>query len=339
MISWELANHVEAGGVNWIRTKNYFYIPERLLWQTGIVRRIFFSKYKYFVFEGAIAHLPTWLFAALCRISGKKALFWTHGLKGTDRGIKKMVRQIYFKLPHALLLYGDFSKGVMVKGGFNAKRLFVIYNSLDVNKQLTIFKNYNNEIVKAEKARIFSNPAALTLIFIGRLVQAKGVMQTVEAVRDLVADHFPVNLILIGTGPELAHIKDLIAEHRLEKNIHLAGEIYNEETICKYFKMADLLLSPGGVGLNCMHSMAYGVPVLTHDDFRFQSPEVEAIVPGSTGIFFQYGNYQDMLAKIRNWNNFGKTKEEIVRNCQSMMEHRYNPASHAQEIIKAIDSL
>jgi hypothetical protein len=65
-IPWELANKKE--GVNWVKTTNYFYIPERLLWQTGIIKRIYYSKYDYFIFEGGVYHLATWVFAILCRL-------------------------------------------------------------------------------------------------------------------------------------------------------------------------------------------------------------------------------------------------------------------------------
>ena len=67
IIPWRFANNESGDGINWIKTSNYFYIPERLLWQTGIVRRILFSKYKYFIFEGGVFHLPTWLFVGISR--------------------------------------------------------------------------------------------------------------------------------------------------------------------------------------------------------------------------------------------------------------------------------
>lgn len=339
IIPWSLANRVDLGGVNWIRTSNYFYYPERLLWQTGIVRRILFSDYKYFIFEGAIAHFPTWLFAFLCRVSGKKALFWTHGFKGTDRGIKKIIRTIYFKLAHGLLLYGNYSKKIMAESGFDKERLFVIYNSLNLNKQLETFKKSDRSISSSEKIRIFSQPNALTLIFIGRLVQSKNIRFIVQAVKDLVSTNTPINAILIGTGPEEDFIKEFILKNQLENNIHLPGAIYDEETICKYFMMSDLLISPGGVGLNCMHSLAYGVPVLTHNEFTEQSPEVEAIVPQKTGDFFKYNDYDDMLEKVRSWNNFGISKEDVIKNCHNMLKEKFTPEVHAQNIINGLESL
>lgn len=339
MIPWELANKVDEGGINWTKTSNYFYIPERLLWQTGIVKKILFSKYDYFIFEGAVFHLPTWLFAILCRIRGKKVLFWTHGFKGFDKGLKKIIRIWYFKLANALLLYGNYSKNLMLKDGFNEKKLNVIFNSLDTTKQIALLEKSNLELIANQKIKIFKSPDLFTVIFIGRLVKAKNIQFLLNAVKQFSEERFPINCIIIGEGPESENIINFVLNNKLENNIHLCGAIYEEEEICKFFQMSDLMASPGNVGLNCMHSFAYGVPVLTHNNFQYHGPEVEAIMPGETGLLYEHNNYQDFLQKIKEWRNINLPKEETRKKCHDILLSKYNPASHAQKIINAIENL
>jgi glycosyltransferase involved in cell wall biosynthesis len=338
-IPWSLANKVDEGGINWIRTTNYFYIPERLLWQTGIVRRILFSKYDYFIFEGGVFHLPTWLFAILCKLRGKKVLFWSHGFLGTDKGLKKFIRTRYFKLADTLLLYGNYSKNLMVKNGFCEKRISVIYNSLDTSKQFNLLNAQKSYVLRDEKSKKFENPDLFTAIFIGRLVKEKNLQFLLDAVKDFRDKKISINCIIIGDGHEMQYIRDFISYHHLEHNILLAGSLYKEEEICKYFEMSDMMISPGNVGLNCMHSFAYGVPVLTHNNLKFHGPEVEAITPGETGLLFEYNNYEDMLKKMEEWMNIKLTKEEIKIKCHDILMKRYNPVSHAKRIIEAIDQL
>src|SRR6185312_1445049 len=103
--------------------------------------------------------------------------------------------------------------------------------------------------------------------------------------------------------------------------------------------MADIMVSPGNVGLNCMHSLAYGVPVLTHNDFRFQNPEVEAIALGETGLLFEYNSYEDMFTKLEEWKNLKRTKEETRIKCHDILMKRYNPVSQANRIIEAINQI
>ncbi|KAA9039293.1 glycosyltransferase [Ginsengibacter hankyongi] len=339
IIPWNLANKVNEGGINWIKTSNYFYISERLLWQTGIIKRIIFSKFDYFIFEGGVFHLPTWLFAILCRLRGKKVLFWTHGFKGFDKGIKKLIRIIYFKLANGLLLYGDYSRNLMLQSGFDEKKLFVVYNSLDSDKQFRLLEKTNSHLVLKNKSQIFNDPDLQTIIFIGRLVPAKKISFLLNAVKDFSKTAHSLNCIIIGDGPEMDSIKSFIAFNKLEGNFHLTGALYSEETICEYFQMSDIMISPGNVGLNCMHSLAYGVPVLTHNNLKFHGPEVEAIIPGKTGLLFERNNYTDLLIKIKEWNNLKFTKEEIKKNCQKVITNKYNPVRHAEKIIEAINSL
>ena len=65
----------------------------------------------------------------------------------------------------------------------------------------------------------------------------------------------------------------------------------------------------------------YGTPVLTHDDFNFQMPEVEAIEENLSGIFFRINNTNDLSEKLRTFkkSNFKKSKvREIILT-------KYNP--------------
>ncbi|MDA9017969.1 hypothetical protein N9H40_00460, partial [bacterium] len=151
--------------IRWIKTKNFFYKPERLLWQTRIIKQIFKSKFKVFVFEGAIAHYPIWLYAALCKLVGKKVLFWTHGNRGLDKGVKKFLRFLLFKkLGDGLLLYGNHQRDNMINDRYDPDKLFVIYNSLQPQIQFESIKNIDKILVQKEKKQIFKNPTAFTLV-------------------------------------------------------------------------------------------------------------------------------------------------------------------------------
>ena len=43
-----------------------------------------------------------------------------------------------------------------------------------------------------------------------------------------------------------------------------------------------------------IHALAYGTPVITHDDLDRQMPEVEVISEGLTGAFFKHGDVADL---------------------------------------------
>ena len=89
---------------------------------------------------------------------------------------------------------------------------------------------------------------------------------------------------------------------------------------------ADLCVSPGNVGLTAVHSMVFGTPVLTHDDFSHQGPEFEAIHEGETGGFFQCGSINSLVEKIANWFVENKDKRDQVRQiCMKEIDDYWTP--------------
>ena len=52
------------------------------------------------------------------------------------------------------------------------------------------------------------------------------------------------------------------------------------------------------VGLTAIHSLSFGTPVLTHNNFDNQMPEVQAINEGENGGFFIENDLEDLIKKI-----------------------------------------
>lgn len=330
---------VSEGGINYSYSKSYYYARSLLLWESNIVKRIFSRKYTLFILDGAVSHISTWMFSLLCRLAGKKVIFWSHGFKGTDKGLKKFVRTIFFKyLPHGLILYGNFSKDIMVGEGFESRKIFAIGNSLNYPEQKQMRDNWfsNNDILKNFKKEIFNNNHP-TLIFIGRLVSNKKVSEILNSIAEIAESGTILNCIIIGDGPEKSKLEKQVKMLRLEGRIHFSGALYDENEIAKHFLISDLMVSPGNVGLNCIHSLSFGVPVLTHNNFGSQNPEVEAISDGENGLFYSFDDFNDMTLKINKW--FSEPRENVFRKCIEPIESRYNPETHSMNIHNAVVSI
>ena len=102
---------------------------------------------------------------------------------------------------------------------------------------------------------------------------------------------------------------------------------------------ANLTVSPGQVGLTAMHSLAYGTPVITHDDPAHQMPEWEAIVPGKTGDLFKRGDALDLAATIRKWCVNPWPDDDVRSQCMAVIEQHYNPQFQQQVINRAVAGL
>jgi len=110
------------------------------------------------------------------------------------------------------------------------------------------------------------------------------------------------------------------------------GEIYDERKISRLIYESDLCVSPGNVGLSAIHSITYGTPVITHDDFKYQMPEFEIIKPGVNGFFFKKDSVEDLARKISLslGKNFDKkaVRKEIL--------NKYNPQAQKSIFDKLI---
>lgn len=101
---------------------------------------------------------------------------------------------------------------------------------------------------------------------------------------------------------------------------------------------ANVTVSPGKVGLTAMHSLAYGTPVITHDNFDAQMPEYEAIFPGKTGDFFRREDSADLARLIKIWTLKGDIRTDQEREaCYEVIEKRYNPELQRKVIESALE--
>lgn len=75
-----------------------------------------------------------------------------------------------------------------------------------------------------------------------------------------------------------------------------------------------------------MHTMVFGTPVISHNEFKWQMPEFEAIHPNETGDFFEYGDLKSLEKTISNWFSNKKDKREEVRAaCYQEIDLQWNP--------------
>jgi hypothetical protein len=75
-----------------------------------------------------------------------------------------------------------------------------------------------------------------------------------------------------------------------------------------------------------MHSLAYGVPVVTHDDPEDQMPEWEAIEPGVTGSLFRKDSVESLATQIERWTRTPLVEKPTRERCVESIRSRYHPA-------------
>ncbi len=325
---------VENGGLRWRFLKNRFI--GNFFWQSGVIKLSVSKEFDTIIYEGSVYYISTWIAAVLARLTGKRILMWGHGYLKDERGPKDWIRRAHYHLFDGILLYHNRSRDILIKKGFKPENIYVVYNSLDYSAQLKI----RNEITEQDKLLIrqglFKNPQLPILIFIGRLIARKKLSMILGAVNLLKNKGIICNMLFIGGGTESEQLKSKAQQMGLADNFCLYGECYNEKNIGILISASDICVSPGEIGLTCMHSFVYGTPVITHDDPDTQGPEYEAIIAGYNGGFFKKDSVESLAAEIERWLLKNQDSNTIAAQCYEVIDKFYNPMYQVKVINDAV---
>jgi glycosyltransferase involved in cell wall biosynthesis len=311
--------------------KELDFVPifNNFYWQKNVVL-LAFKPYRNYIITGDLRCLSTWAILFLNMLLGKKTFLWTHGFYGDESRLKIFAKKIYFSMCSKILLYGDYSKNLMITNGFKSNKLVSIYNSLNYDLQKSILS-------KAKKTKLFNNQFENNdpvLIYTGRIQRVKKIDLLIKSFNTLLKMNIKCNLVIVGDNSEDSDFLLNLVEDK--SRVWFYGPCYDENKLCEMFYNSDVCISPGNVGLTAMHSLVYGTPVITHNNFQNQMPEFESITDGKTGSFFDENSLDSLIDKIKLWIGLNEKERNVVRNnCCKIIDERYNP--HVQiEILKKL---
>ncbi len=328
---------IERGGLRWILVKNIF-IKKKWLWQKGILKISFSDQFDGFIFLGNPYFLSTWVAAFILKIRTKPVFLWTHGLYKQEKGLKRFIRKLYYRLADGLFIYENYARDLLIKEGFDPNKIHLIYNSLDYDVQKKNREKLSEKKLSELKSRMFKNNKLPQLIFVGRLTKQKKLYEIIEALNVLKCQGVDVNFIFVGEAedPIIDMLKSLVNKYSLNDNVIFFGGCYEEDILYNLIASSDICISPGEVGLTAIHCLSYGTPVITHNNFCEQMPEFEAIKPGFSGDFFNQADILDLSNKIKNWLDTKTNREQIRKDCYEIIDTRYNPTFQMRVIINTL---
>ena len=321
------------------RTIRNRWMTKYCCWQGEAIRLALGRQFDTLILAGNMYHFSTWIAAALARLRGKRVLFWTHGLQRRNPAWKWWLRTRFYRLANALLLYGQHGRRLCMEAGLHPDALYVCLNSLDLDEQTRVRRGLSRRGCKAVRQRLFADADLPLLIWVGRLQPSKQCDLLIKTAKLLSETGRPVNVLLVGDGPSTPSLKQLTEELDLTGHVQFYGPCWEEKDLGPMIAAADVFVCPGAVGLSCMHSLAYGTPVITHDDWAEQLPEAEAIVPGKTGALYRRGSVEDLSRVIAEWLAAQQPRETIRSECYAMVDNYYNPRHQIRVFNAAVSGI
>jgi N-acetyl-alpha-D-glucosaminyl L-malate synthase BshA len=163
----------------------------------------------------------------------------------------------------------------------------VIYNYVDTEK----FKREISKETKKLKAEFVSKNEKL-ILHVSNFREIKRVEDIIRAFNKI-KRKVPSRLVLVGSGPRIGVIRELISRLKLKKRVFLVGKQKKPE---KYYSIADLFMLASereACPLSILEAMSSGVPVVASNVGGV--PEI--VVEGKTGYLVDKGDVVDMAKK------------------------------------------
>ena len=327
----------EEGGFDWRFIKTYNVLGCGV-WQSCVLKVFGGSEFDVIILDTTIYYLSSWIGIVLAKLRKKKIIIWGHGFKRKETGIKSWLRMLQYHMVDGVLLYGKRAQNIMVDKGYDPSKIFLVYNSLDYDTQVSCREQLEPEIIMQKKSKMFNDPALPVLAYIGRLSEGKKLELLIEAASRLMGKGVLCNVLLVGDGESKEWLEQLVAELGLAGNTVMCGACYDETEISYMMGMATVCVVPDAVGLSCIHSLVYGVPVVTSDNYDVHGPEFEAIIPDRTGSFYSAGDVDSLVDELQKW----LLKEDnglVQKECMRVVDEFYNPHYQQKVINKALNDV
>lgn len=309
------------------------FTNKKLEWQPSALKNILTDKIDVYIVLGNPHSISTWLCLIFAKLKNTPTFIWSHGYLKEENGLKGLIRKYFYKLGNMHLLYGNNAKKIMLNKGFKEENLHVIYNSLDYEKQ----KFYRDQLTYQDRLEVRNkyniNESSITIVTIGRLAKKFKLEQVIESIKTLQDRKIDANLIIIGDGEEKENLSSLVKELKIESKVYFYGACHEEEEISKLYNAADYSVVMGSIGLAAMHSLAYGIPVITNNNMAKHHPEIEAIIDNETGFLFKENNLEDFISKLQPI----KYRSSISEKCIKIIEDFYTPQMQKNLIENALN--
>jgi glycosyltransferase involved in cell wall biosynthesis len=205
--------------------------------------------------------------------------YWYEYL-GKKGSLGKAVEKLTARLPHQAIAVSPRTREALERLG--RKRAEVVPSGVDTQA-------------------IRALPPASTrtdIIFVGRMAKEKNVSLLIEAMRLAKDRGRNLNCLLVGNGPEKAHIQSMIVEMDLQSQVALTGDVEGDTQVLSFMKSSRVLALPSvreGLGLVVVEANACGIPVVVAN--HPNSAATDLVVEGYNGFTCQL-SAADLADKI-----------------------------------------
>ncbi len=174
----------------------------------------------------------------------------------------------------------------------------------------------------------------IDMLFVGRLVQIKGIQYTLQALKILKTNYsFTPHFTIIGEGPYRQELENFVREFGIEKQVSFCGLVV-QDRLLEYYQRAKIAVFPSyekeGIMSTLLEAASCRVPSITT---RGTSME-EFAKDNENALLVNPKDADDLSEKIFLLLNDEKLKEKIATNAYNHVREKYTWLVKAKELIK-----
>jgi L-malate glycosyltransferase len=266
--------------------------------------------------------------------SSRKVAYWGHGANfqsDAPAGFRERWKRKILNRVDWWFAYTDLTRDILLTNNYPKEKITVLDNAIDNNRFIADLESVTeSELGKLRDALNLAEDGKLGL-FCGSLYPDKKLGFLIKAA-DIIHTKLPnFRLVIIGDGPSAAELQELIKD---KPWAHWVGVRKGVEKAA-YFKLADVVLNPGLVGLHILDSFCAGAPMFTTNNAR-HSPEIAYLEHGVNGFILT----DDPAVYAVEVVSFLKDKSrfEAARKAAKDAAHKYTLENMIANFVKGIES-
>lgn len=215
--------------------------------------------------------------------SKRKVGYWGHGKNfqsDAPTGLREQWKNFLIRRVDWWFAYTDMTVDILAKAGYPSEQITCLDNAIDTSSFKADLTSWQDAEVMAAKQQLGIAPDAAVGVFCGSLYPDKKLGLLVAAA-DLIRQRMPdFALVVIGDGPSMPEMREAASSRPW---MHLLGVRKGREKAL-YFRMGDVMLNPGLVGLHIVDAFCAGMVMMTTRTAR-HSPEVAYLEDGINGVY------------------------------------------------------
>jgi glycosyltransferase involved in cell wall biosynthesis len=271
-------------------------LGNRLFWQYGMSLDPDMGHGDVLIVNGNLRILSNFSLMIHARRKRIGIVWWGHGSSKHPKRLMEALRWQIMRWVDAILLYTNAEVHNYIERGFPRHKLFATNNTIDLQPIDEAISYWTSKrLADFRSVHLLNKPF---VVYCGRLKPDSRVDLALRAITKLWQQGKGCEMAIIGDGAIRNDLESLAATLGISNKLRWLGAIYDQRELAPWFLCADAFVYPGPIGLSLIHSMAYGLPVITHGNRQNHGPEIAALRDGENGLLFREGDVDSLAVAL-----------------------------------------